>query len=88
MNTAKQGGRIKAGSLKELKSLIKQLSKPDSELTKKELRQLTKLVEKYGGKIRKDLNPVKGRIKKPHVQVEGLGKSIEGRHIWLKSGVN
>jgi RHS repeat-associated protein len=88
VNTAKQGSRIKASSIKELKRLIKQLSKPGSELTKKELRQLTKLVEKYGGKIRKDLNPIKGRIKKPHVQVTGLGKSIEHRHIWLKSGVN
>jgi RHS repeat-associated protein len=88
VNTAKQGGKINANSLKELKSLIQKLSKPSSELTKKELHQFTKLVEKYGGKIRKDLNPVKGKIRKPHVQVEGLGKSIENRHIWLKNGVN
>jgi len=79
--------RVVAGSLKELKFLIKQLSKPGSELTKKELKQLEKLVIKFGGKLRKDLNPVKGKINKPHVQVEGLGKSIESRHIWLKSGV-
>jgi hypothetical protein len=79
--------RVVAGSSKELKFLIKQLSKPGSELTKKELKQLEKLVIKFGGKLRKDLNPVKGKINKPHVQVEGLGKSIESRHIWLKSGV-
>ena len=79
--------RVVAGSLKELKFLIKQFSKPGSELTKKELKQLEKLVNKFGGKLRKDLNPVKGKINKPHVQVEGLGKSIESRHIWLKSGV-
>ena len=74
-------------NLKESKFLIKQLSKPGSELTKKELKQLEKLVNKFGGKLRKDLNPVKGKINKPHVQVEGLGKSIESRHICLKSGV-
>ncbi|MGY0425269.1 MAG: RHS repeat domain-containing protein, partial [Polaribacter sp.] len=79
--------RIAVGSLKGLKLLIKQLSKPGLELTKKELKNLEKLVEKFGGKLRKDLNPVKGKIKKPHVQVEGLGKSIESRHVWLKSGV-
>ena len=61
---------------------------PGSELTAKELKKLEKLVEKFGGKIRRDLNPVKGKIKTPHVQVEGLGKSIESRHIWLKNGVN
>ena len=88
VNTFTQGVRIKANSLKELKSLVRQLSQPGSELTQKELRQLTKLVEKFGGKIRKDLNPVKGKIRKPHVQVEGLGKSVESRHVWIKTGVN
>ncbi len=80
--------RIKANNVKQLKALIKKLSKPGSELTAKELKKLEKLVEKFGGKIRRDLNPVKGKIKTPHVQVEGLGKSIESRHIWLKNGVN
>lgn len=88
VNTLTRGGRIKANSLKELKGLIRQLSQPGSELTQKELSQLTKLVKRYGGKIRKDLSPVKGKIRKPHVQVEGLGKSVESRHIWLKSGVS
>jgi len=80
-------GRIQAGSLKEFKSLVNQLSKPNSELTTQELRQLEKLAKKFGGKLRYDLNPVKGKILKPHVQVEGLGSSVEARHIWLGQGV-
>ncbi len=76
--------RIKANNIKELKSLIKQLSKPGSELSYKELKQLEKLVQKYGGKLRYDLKPIKGKIRKPHVHVEGLGSSIENRHIWVK----
>ncbi len=76
--------RIKANNIKELKSLIKQLSKPGSELSLKELKQLEKLVKKFGGKLRYDLKPVKGKIRKPHVHVEGLGSSIENRHIWIK----
>lgn len=84
----KTASRIKANSLKELKGLINQLSKPGSELTTRELRQLEKLVERYGGRLRYDLNPIKGKILKPHVQVEGLGTSVEARHIWLAEGVN
>ena len=83
----KFGTRVKAKSLKEFKSLVKRLSKPGSELTKKELRQLEKLTKKFGGRLRYDRTPVKGKIKKPHVQVEGLGKSLESRHIWIKSGI-
>jgi hypothetical protein len=76
--------RIEAGSLKEFKSLVNQLSQPGSELTKKELIQLKKLTAKFGGKLRYDLNPIKGKILKPHVQVEGLGSRVASRHIWLK----
>jgi hypothetical protein len=78
---------VQAGSLKEFKSLVNQLSKPGSELTVQELRQLEKLTEQFGGKLRYDLNPVKGKILKPHVQVEGLGSSVEARHIWLGQGI-
>jgi RHS repeat-associated protein len=80
---AKGGGRIQAGSLKEFKSLVQQLSKPGSQLTKAELQQFEKLTEQFGGKLRYDLNPVKGKILQPHVQVEGLGTSVGSRHIWL-----
>ncbi|MBL0051184.1 MAG: hypothetical protein IPP29_06495 [Bacteroidetes bacterium] len=76
-------GRIQAGSLKEFKSLVQQLSKPGSQLTKAELQQFEKLTEQFGGKLRYDLNPVKGKILQPHVQVEGLGTSVGSRHIWL-----
>jgi RHS repeat-associated protein len=76
-------GRIQAGSLKEFKSLVQQLSKPGSNLTKTELQQFEKLTEQFGGKLRYDLNPVKGKILQPHVQVEGLGTSVGSRHIWL-----
>jgi hypothetical protein len=79
----KEISRIKAGSLKEFKSLVKQLSKPGSQLTKTELQQFEKLTEQFGGKLRYDLNPVKGKILQPHVQVEGLGTSVGSRHIWL-----
>ena len=78
--------RIAAKSLKELKFLIKQLSKPGGDISKAELRKLEKLVKKFGGNVRRDFNPVKkanGRLD-PHVQVEGLGKSIESRHIFIK----
>jgi len=80
-------GRIQAGSLKEFKSLVQQLSKPGSQLTKAELQQFEKLTEQFGGKLRYDLNPVKGRILQPHVQVEGLGTSVGSRHIWLGGGI-
>ena len=79
--------RIEAGSLKEFKSLVQQLSKPGSQLTKTELQQFEKLTEQFGGKLRYDLNPVKGKILQPHVQVEGLGTSVGSRHIWLGEGV-
>ncbi len=80
---AKGVGRIQAGSLKEFKSLVKQLSKPGSQLTKSELQQFEKLTQQFGGKLRYDLNPVKGKILQPHVQVEGLGTSVGSRHIWV-----
>jgi len=69
--------------LKEFKGLVQLLSKPGSQLTKTELQQFGKLTEQFGGKLRYDLNPVKGKILQPHVQVEGLGSSVGSRHIWL-----
>lgn len=77
-------GRIQAGSLKEYKSLVRQLSKPGSQLSKTELQQFEKLTQQFGGKLRYDLNPVKGKVLKPHVQVEGLGNKVENRHIWIE----
>ena len=59
------------------------------EMTQRQLKKLEKLVNKFGGKVRRDMNPVKrsrGRLD-PHVQIEGLGKSIESRKIFLKKGV-
>jgi|SRR5579871_5613133 len=79
--------RIVANDLKSFKQLVRDLSKPESELTQQELKQLERLTEKFGGKLRYDLNPVKGKILKPHVQVGGRGSSIEARHIWLGKGV-
>ncbi|TAF34691.1 MAG: hypothetical protein EAZ57_02950 [Cytophagales bacterium] len=87
VEAAKGVGRIQAGSLKEFKSLVQNLSKYGSEINQAELQQLEKLAEKFGGKLRYDLNPVKGKVLKPHVQVEGLGTSVEGRKIWLGQGV-
>jgi|GEM_PF-991927 len=76
-------GRIQAGSLKEFKALVQHLSKPGSQLSEMELQEFEKLTEQFRGKLRYDLNPVKGKILKPHVQVEGLGSKVGSRHIWL-----
>jgi len=76
--------RIQAGSLKEFKLLVQQLSKPGSQLSKSELQQFEKLTEQFGGKLRYDLNPIKGKKLQPHVQVEGLGSKVGNRHIWLE----
>ncbi|MBU8884067.1 RHS repeat-associated core domain-containing protein [Kaistella sp. DKR-2] len=72
--------RIK--DIKEFKSLVRMISKADSELNINALKKFEKIVEKFGGKLRYDLEPVKGGWK-PHVQVEGLGQKIESRHIQL-----
>ncbi|MCI5209479.1 MAG: hypothetical protein D3910_11950 [Candidatus Electrothrix sp. ATG2] len=47
------------------------------------LNQLERVVNKAGGKIRVDLEGVKGTGVRPHAHVEGLGSKIESRHIWL-----
>jgi hypothetical protein len=73
--------------LKTLKSLIKDLSKPGSELSQQELEELRVVAKQYGGKIRVDLNGVKGTGTAPHAHVEGLGSSVEYRHIWIETGV-
>lgn len=83
----KFSSRIEAGSLKEFKSLVQQLSKPGSELTQAELEEFEKLTEHFGGKLRYDLNPIKGKNLQPHVQVEGLGGKEGSRHIWLNKAV-
>jgi RHS repeat-associated protein len=87
VNAANQGGKIKANSVNELKGLVKQLSKSGSKLTQKELNQLKKLARKHGGRVRVDSQGVKGTGVNNHAHVEGLGKSVESRHIWVESGV-
>jgi hypothetical protein len=86
-NASKGGIRIQAGSLKEFKSLVNQLSKPSSKLTQQEFNELRALAQKHGGTLRVDLTGVKGTGVNPHVHIEGLGKSVESRHIWLETGV-
>lgn len=74
--------RIK--DLKELKSLIKVISKPESKININALKKIEKVVEKFGGKVRYDLEPVKGAQNwGPHVQVEGFGTKIGSRYIQL-----
>lgn len=51
------------------------------------LNVMKKVVSQFGGRVRMDLHGVKGTGKVPHVHVEGLGKSIEAKHIWIESGV-
>lgn len=51
------------------------------------LNVMKKVVGQFGGRVRVDLHGVEGTGKVPHVHVEGLGKSIEAKHIWIESGV-
>jgi hypothetical protein len=87
VNTASQGEKISANSVGELKTLIKQLSKPGSKITQKELNQLKRLAKKHGGKVRVDGTGVRGTGVNNHAHIEGLGNSVESRHIWLENGV-
>ena len=87
VGAVKTTSRIRAGNLKEFKALVNELSQHSSELTATELAELHSLTEKFGGKLRYDLNPVKGKLRKPHVQVEGLGSKVGRRHINLGEGV-
>jgi RHS repeat-associated protein len=73
--------------LRTLKSLVKDLSKPGSKLTQQELDELRTLVKQHGGQVRVDLTGIKGTGTTPHAHVEGLGSSLESRHIWLETGV-
>ena len=78
--------RIK--DIKELKSLINILSKNDRRLGFKNLKKLENTVEKYGGKVRYDMLPIKGK-RGPHVQIEGFGTSVKSKHIQLsKEAIN
>nr|WP_309568984.1 hypothetical protein [Bergeyella cardium] len=74
--------------IKELKSLINILSKNDRRLGFKNLKKLENTVEKYGGKVRYDMLPIKGK-RGPHVQIEGFGTSVKSKHIQLsKEAIN
>jgi hypothetical protein len=86
-NCEELSSRITANSLKEFKQLVNNLSQYGSELDQVELNELKLLTEKYGGTLRYDLNPIKGRVIKPHVQIKGLGQKVTHRHICLKAGV-
>jgi RHS repeat-associated protein len=75
--------RITATSLKEFKTLIRELSKNNNTINRSELKQLQKLSSRFGGSVRQDLNPVKGN-RPAHVQVEELGQRVEARKILLE----
>ena len=83
---------ITKSSRKRVKRLIKNLSdnsRQNNGLSQEKVDQLRRIVEKAGGKLRNDgATGVKGSSAgKPHVQTEGLGKSIDSRHIWTQGGV-
>lgn len=83
---------VTKSSRKRIKRLIKNLSdnsRQSSGLSQEKTDQLRRIVERAGGKLRNDgATGVKGSSAgKPHVQTEGLGKSIDSRHIWTKDGV-
>ena len=83
---------ISKASRKRLKKVIKKLSdnsRQNKGLSQDKVNQLRRVVKKAGGNIRNDgVSGVKGSSAGiPHVQTEGLGKSIDSRHIWTKEGV-
>ena len=75
-------------SLKRFKRVIRNLSKPDTNgLSQKKLDQLKRITNRFDAKVRVDLEGITGTGVRPHAHVEGLGKKIESRHIWLQEGV-
>jgi len=72
-----------------LKRAVTNLSKPENNpgLNQNKLNQLRRIADKAGVKIRIDIEGVKGTGVSPHGHVEGLGRSIEKRHIWLQGGI-
>ena len=83
---------ITKSSRKRVKRLIKKLSdnsRQNNGLSQEKTDQLRRIVERSGGKLRNDgISGVKGSSAgRPHVQTEGLGKSIDSRHIWTQGGV-
>ena len=88
----KEKVEITNASRKRVKKLIKKLSdnsRQDSGLSQEKVDKLRRIVDKAGGKLRNDgVAGVKGSSAgRPHVQTEGLGKSIDSRHIWTQPGV-
>lgn len=75
--------RIQGESIRDIGKIANKLSQYESRLGLDELKALEKLVQKHGGNLRYDLNPVKGKFLHPHVQIENLTPSIKSRHIWL-----
>lgn len=83
---------ITKSSRKRVKGLIKKLSdnrRQNKGLSQEKTERLRRIVEKAGGKVRNDgATGIKGSSAgKSHVQTEGLGKSVDSRHIWTEEGV-
>ncbi|MGK0184161.1 MAG: RHS repeat-associated protein [Halioglobus sp.] len=83
---------ITKSSRKRIKRLIKNISNnslQDNGLSQEKTDQLRRLIEKAGGQVRNDgVSGVKGSSGgRPHVQTEGMGKSIDSRHIWTEYGI-
>lgn len=76
--------KFQVNSLKEFKTLVTQLSKPGAKISPQELKEIKDLAQKFGASVRVDMTGVKGTGVAPHAHIEGLGKSIESRHIWLQ----
>ncbi len=79
---------ITKSSLNRLKNLVKRLSRIENVgLSQNKLDQLGRVGERAGAKVRVDIDGVKGTGVRPHAHLEGLGKKVESRHIWLQDGV-
>jgi response regulator of citrate/malate metabolism len=75
--------------MKRFKRAINNLSKLENNLglSQDKLDQLRRIADKAKAQVRVDLKGVKGTGVKPHAHVEGMGKKVELRHIWLQEGV-
>ncbi len=83
---------VTKSSLRRIKRLIQNLSSNSNKgngLSQGGVNKLKRIVEKAGGRLRNDgAGGKKGSSAgEPHVQIEGMGGKIKGRHIWTEPGV-
>lgn len=79
---------VTRSSSQRLKTTIRNLSRHESSgLSQQKIDQLRRIAERAGARVRIDRDGVKGMGVRPHAHVEGLGKKVQSRHIWIRDGV-